>query len=70
MVTKELLKTEIDNVPNEHLEKIYNIIKNYEPQIAQERSENFIQRAQVLRDKTPIYVTDEEITRMKNEGRP
>ena len=30
MVTKELLKSEIDNVPEEQLEKLYNYIQDLE----------------------------------------
>jgi|GEM_PF-1901759 uncharacterized protein YfkK (UPF0435 family) len=70
MITKELLKAEIDNVPEEHLEKIYSIVKSYEPKGKHQQSDKFIQRAHVLREKSAIYVTDEEVTQMKNEGRP
>ena len=69
MITKELLKSEIDNVPEEHLEKIYSIVKSYEPKGKYQKPDEFIQRARVLREKSTIFVTDEEITRMKNEGR-
>jgi len=34
MITKELVKSEIDNVPEKHLEKLYEIIKDLERPIS------------------------------------
>ena len=36
MITKELLKTEIDKVQNEYLELLYKVIKAFEPSLKTE----------------------------------
>ncbi|MBC8180628.1 hypothetical protein H8E88_05835 [candidate division KSB1 bacterium] len=42
MVTKELIKSEIDKVQNEYVELLYKVIKAFEPSAKTGNSENFV----------------------------
>ena len=42
MVTKELLKSEIDKVQNEYIELLYKVIKAFEPSLESESSEKLV----------------------------
>ncbi|MEK7264451.1 MAG: hypothetical protein AAB071_08085 [Bacteroidota bacterium] len=44
MVTKELLKSEIDNVPEEQLEKLYNYIQDLEQRTTDKPKESIMEK--------------------------
>jgi hypothetical protein len=65
MITKELLKAEIDNVPEENLYKLFHIMKEMELQQKEIDTKKFLEEVRAHRKKIGGYLTDEELKQMK-----
>ena len=69
MITKEMIKTKIDNVPEERLEKLYDVISEYEEPMKKSRTEEILQQARESRSRISGFLTDEDLELYKNYGR-
>ncbi len=69
MVTKELLKAEIDNVPEENYDSLFRLIREMEQTRKNFDKEIFLDEVRVVREKIGGYLTDEELKQMKEYGR-
>jgi ferritin-like protein len=65
MITKELIRAEIDNVSGEHLEELYEIIKHFAQSKRQAKKQNLMSRLKSITIDAPedfaanhdLYVT-------------
>ncbi|MEK7263978.1 MAG: hypothetical protein AAB071_05650 [Bacteroidota bacterium] len=69
MVTKELLKSEIDNVPEENYDNLFRIIREMEQTGKNFNKEGFLNEIRAVREKIGGYLTDEELKQIKEYGR-
>ncbi|MBS4027939.1 MAG: hypothetical protein KGZ58_04795 [Ignavibacteriales bacterium] len=69
MVTKELLKSEIDNVPEENYDSLFRVIREMEQTRKNFDKEKFLNEVRAVREKIGGYLTDDELKQMKEFGR-
>ena len=65
MVTREDVVAEIQKVPEEHLDEIYRIIKNYEPDAGESVMASL---RQIRISATPDFSTNANTSRVTNDG--
>jgi hypothetical protein len=53
MTTKELIKNEIENVPEEYLAELYKLIKNFENEVNNKKKQSFMSKLRSIKIDGP-----------------